>query len=73
MFYKVHGHVIPYIVVARCGKLSKKARPRESDKRDSQMVLLRLLGVISGITLNLSPDQERLWCGPNIQDRKSVV
>lgn len=41
--YTVNGHVVPYIVVAKCGRASETILPGNRGKRDSQMVLLRFL------------------------------
>ena len=45
--YEVNGHVVPYVVVAKCGKPSEKARPGNRGKRDSQMLLMHLLNKVS--------------------------
>lgn len=44
--YEVNGHVVPYIVVAKCGKPSEKARPGNRGKRDSQMMLMHFLNKV---------------------------
>ena len=46
--YEVNGHVVPYIVVAKCGKPSEKARPGNRGKRDSQMMLMNFLNKVGG-------------------------
>jgi chitin synthase len=48
--YEVNGHVVPYIVVAKCGKPSEKARPGNRGKRDSQMMLMHFLNKVGDIT-----------------------
>lgn len=40
--YESGGHVVPYIVIAKCGKPSERSRPGNRGKRDSQMMLMRL-------------------------------
>ncbi|KAH9947887.1 glycosyltransferase family 2 protein [Amylocystis lapponica] len=41
--YETAGHVVPYIVVVKCGKPGEKQRPGNRGKRDSQMLLMRFL------------------------------
>ena len=48
--YEVNGHVVPYVVVAKCGKPSEKARPGNRGKRDSQMMLMHFLNKVGGTT-----------------------
>ena len=56
--YEIAGHVVPYLVVVKCGKPGEKSRPGNRGKRDSQMVLMHFLNkvrelVMSGIfTIN---------------------
>ncbi len=44
--YEHHGHVVPYIVVVKCGKPSERSRPGNRGKRDSQLVLMRFLNKV---------------------------
>lgn len=44
--YECHGHVVPYMVVVKCGKPSERSRPGNRGKRDSQMVLMRFLNKV---------------------------
>ncbi|KAI0315785.1 glycosyltransferase family 2 protein [Amylostereum chailletii] len=39
--YEVHGHVVPYLVVAKVGKPTERSRPGNRGKRDSQILLMR--------------------------------
>ncbi|KAG0150342.1 hypothetical protein CROQUDRAFT_88135 [Cronartium quercuum f. sp. fusiforme G11] len=39
--YESGGHVVPYIVIAKCGKPTERSRPGNRGKRDSQMMLMR--------------------------------
>jgi len=41
--YEYEGHVVPYVLVAKCGKPSERSRPGNRGKRDSQMLLMRFL------------------------------
>ncbi|KAL0089213.1 chitin synthase-domain-containing protein [Phycomyces blakesleeanus] len=41
--YECAGHVVPYIVVAKCGKPSERQKPGNRGKRDSQLVLMQFL------------------------------
>ncbi len=41
--YEFEGHVVPYIVVVKCGRPSERARPGNRGKRDSQILLMRWL------------------------------
>ncbi|KAJ1514799.1 hypothetical protein HMI56_007399 [Coelomomyces lativittatus] len=41
--YSVSGHMVPYIVVAKCGCSNETLRPGNRGKRDSQMILMRFL------------------------------
>ncbi|POV99023.1 hypothetical protein PSTT_14057 [Puccinia striiformis] len=40
--YESGGHVVPYIVLAKCGTPTERSRPGNRGKRDSQMMLMRL-------------------------------
>ena len=44
--YETAGHVVPYIVVVKCGKPGEKSRPGNRGKRDSQMVLMHFLNKV---------------------------
>ncbi|KAI7891847.1 chitin synthase [Mucor mucedo] len=41
--YECEGHVVPYIVVAKVGKASERAKPGNRGKRDSQMICMSFL------------------------------
>jgi chitin synthase len=41
--YECEGHVVPYIVVAKVGKASERAKPGNRGKRDSQMICMNFL------------------------------
>jgi chitin synthase len=41
--YEVDGHVVPYLVVIKCGKPTERARPGNRGKRDSQLILMQFL------------------------------
>nr|AZQ26801.1 putative chitin synthase 4 [Ganoderma lucidum]QDK64613.1 chitin synthase [Ganoderma lucidum] len=44
--YEIAGHVVPYIVVVKCGKPGEKSRPGNRGKRDSQMIILHFLNKV---------------------------
>ncbi|KAI9026449.1 chitin synthase-domain-containing protein [Phycomyces nitens] len=44
--YECHGHVVPYIVVAKVGKPSERQKPGNRGKRDSQLVVMRFLNKV---------------------------
>lgn len=44
--YEVHGHVVPYVMVAKVGKPSERQKPGNRGKRDSQLVLMRFLNKV---------------------------
>ncbi|KAI0074333.1 glycosyltransferase family 2 protein [Panus rudis PR-1116 ss-1] len=44
--YETAGHVVPYIVVVKCGKPGEKSRPGNRGKRDSQMLLMHFLNKV---------------------------
>ncbi|ORX48286.1 hypothetical protein DM01DRAFT_1309811 [Hesseltinella vesiculosa] len=44
--YECHGHVVPYVVVAKCGRPSERQKPGNRGKRDSQLVLMRFLNKV---------------------------
>ncbi|EST05048.2 Cytochrome b5-like heme/steroid binding domain protein [Kalmanozyma brasiliensis GHG001] len=51
--YEHSGHVVPYIVVAKCGKPTERSRPGNRGKRDSQLVLMRFLNKVHfGLPMN---------------------
>ncbi|CEP14390.1 hypothetical protein [Parasitella parasitica] len=41
--YECDGHVVPYLVVAKVGKASERAKPGNRGKRDSQMIAMNFL------------------------------
>ncbi|KAH8685418.1 chitin synthase-domain-containing protein [Tricladium varicosporioides] len=41
--YEVQGHLVPFLVVVKIGKLSEVSRPGNRGKRDSQMIMMRFL------------------------------
>ncbi|ORZ19792.1 chitin synthase-domain-containing protein [Absidia repens] len=44
--YECEGHVVPYLVVAKVGKASERAKPGNRGKRDSQMILMNFLSKV---------------------------
>ena len=52
--YEIAGHVVPYIVVVKCGKPGEKSRPGNRGKRDSQMVLFHFLNKVCDFFLLVS-------------------
>ncbi|KAI7902468.1 chitin synthase-domain-containing protein [Cokeromyces recurvatus] len=44
--YEVSGHVVPYIVVVKCGHPRERQKPGNRGKRDSQLVLMQFLNRI---------------------------
>lgn len=44
--YEHLGHVVPYIVVAKCGTSAERGRPGNRGKRDSQLVLMRFFNKV---------------------------
>lgn len=44
--YETSGHVVPYIVVVKCGKPGEKQRPGNRGKRDSQLLLMHFLNKV---------------------------
>lgn len=50
--YETAGHVVPYIVVVKCGKPGEKQRPGNRGKRDSQMLLMRFLNRVCCVFLD---------------------
>lgn len=52
--YETSGHVVPYIVVVKCGKPGEKQRPGNRGKRDSQMLLMHFLNKVSS--------EYHVWC-----------
>lgn len=41
--FEHEGHILPYLVVAKCGKPSERHRPGNRGKRDSQILMMRFL------------------------------
>jgi chitin synthase len=41
--YEYEGHVVPYVVVHKCGRPGETSRPGNRGKRDSQIILLNFL------------------------------
>ncbi|KAI8991487.1 chitin synthase-domain-containing protein [Mycotypha africana] len=41
--YEVAGHVVPYIVVVKCGNPRERQKPGNRGKRDSQLILMQFL------------------------------
>ncbi|PWN45202.1 chitin synthase 8 [Ceraceosorus guamensis] len=51
--YEHAGHVVPYVVVVKCGKPTERQRPGNRGKRDSQLVLMRFLNKVHfGLPMN---------------------
>ncbi|KAK0557735.1 Chitin synthase, class 8 [Tilletia horrida] len=51
--YEHAGHVVPYLVVVKCGKPVERQRPGNRGKRDSQLVLMRFLNKVHfGLPMN---------------------
>ncbi|KAI8368723.1 chitin synthase-domain-containing protein [Blakeslea trispora] len=44
--YDYSGHIVPYIVVVKCGTPDERQKPGNRGKRDSQMVLMRFLNKV---------------------------
>ncbi|GJE86394.1 Myosin domain-containing chitin synthase 8 [Phanerochaete sordida] len=44
--YETQGHVVPYIVIVKCGRPGEKSRPGNRGKRDSQMLLMHFLNKV---------------------------
>ena len=51
--YETAGHVVPYLVVVKCGKPGEKSRPGNRGKRDSQMILMHFLNKVCPLILRL--------------------
>ncbi len=49
--YETGGHVVPYIVVVKCGKPSEKSRPGNRGKRDSQLLVMHFLNKVRFVYL----------------------
>jgi chitin synthase len=45
--YECAGHVVPYLVIVKCGKPNERNRPGNRGKRDSQMILMHFLNKVS--------------------------
>ncbi|KAI9312902.1 chitin synthase-domain-containing protein [Dichotomocladium elegans] len=41
--YETSGHVVPYMVVVKCGKPTERQKPGNRGKRDSQLILMEFL------------------------------
>ncbi|KDN52499.1 glycosyltransferase family 2 protein [Tilletiaria anomala UBC 951] len=51
--YENAGHVVPYIVIVKCGKPTERQRPGNRGKRDSQLVIMRFLNKVHfGLPMN---------------------
>lgn len=44
--YEHAGHMVPYLVVAKCGLPTEQVRPGNRGKRDTQLVLMRFLNKV---------------------------
>ncbi|CAO3687737.1 unnamed protein product [Rhizopus stolonifer] len=44
--YECEGHVVPYVVIAKVGKASERAKPGNRGKRDSQMICMQFLNKV---------------------------
>ncbi|KAL4401910.1 chitin synthase [Malassezia pachydermatis] len=44
--YEHAGHLVPYLVIAKCGRPEEHARPGNRGKRDSQLILMRFLNKV---------------------------
>ncbi|PVV04877.1 hypothetical protein BB560_000609 [Smittium megazygosporum] len=44
--YEVAGHVVPYIVIIKCGTPLERTRPGNRGKRDSQVLLMRFFNKV---------------------------
>ncbi|KAJ2051377.1 hypothetical protein H4S04_002016 [Coemansia sp. S16] len=44
--YEIKGHVVPYLVIAKCGTPSERNRPGNRGKRDSQIMLMRFFNKV---------------------------
>ncbi|KAJ2006444.1 hypothetical protein GGI04_001880 [Coemansia thaxteri] len=44
--YEVSGHVVPYLVVVKCGTPQERSRPGNRGKRDSQIMLMRFFNKV---------------------------
>ena len=58
--YEHAGHMVPYVVVAKCGKPTEQVRPGNRGKRDSQLVLMRFLNKVH-FGLPMSPLELELY------------
>ncbi len=51
--YEHSGHVVPYLVIVKCGKPTERQRPGNRGKRDSQLVMMRFLNKVHfGLPMN---------------------
>jgi chitin synthase len=53
--YETNGHVVPYIVVVKCGRPGEKSRPGNRGKRDSQMLLMHFLNKVCTTSTSVYP------------------
>ena len=44
--YEHAGHMVPYLVIAKCGRPTETTKPGNRGKRDSQLVLMRFLNKV---------------------------
>ncbi|KAK9760560.1 hypothetical protein K7432_015291 [Basidiobolus ranarum] len=44
--YECSGHVVPFLVVAKVGKLTERSRPGNRGKRDSQLILMHFFNKV---------------------------
>ena len=44
--FESQGHIVPYLVLVKVGKVSERSRPGNRGKRDSQLLLMRFLNRI---------------------------
>ena len=44
--YEHAGHLVPFVVVAKCGRPSETSRPGNRGKRDSQLILMRFFNKV---------------------------
>ncbi|KAI7879493.1 hypothetical protein K492DRAFT_148265 [Lichtheimia hyalospora FSU 10163] len=44
--YETTGHVVPYLVVVKCGKPTERQKPGNRGKRDSQLILMEFLNCV---------------------------
>ena len=59
--YETHGHVVPYIVVVKCGRPGEKSKPGNRGKRDSQMLLMHFLNKVCNYVRAYRRDTPLTW------------